>query len=116
MAIFAALHAACRLAQCWRRARRPLPPGTCGVLRCAGIGFPLGVLTDSSASAAGSWIVPALVLVAGLDMKRRGATSLAIIASTPAGASRQLRHGAIDWPLTAAFLAFALNRPWLAVR
>ena len=109
MAIFAVL----MLFAGWRM----LAPGAaaaasraCGVLRCAGIGLPLGVLTGFLGVGGGFLIVPALVLVAGLDMKRAVPTSLAIIAFNAAGGlAGQLRYGAIDWPLTAAFLGFALT-------
>jgi len=109
MAIFAVL----MLLAGWRM----LAPGAaaagsreCSIPRCAGIGLPLGVLTGFLGIGGGFLIVPALVLAAGLDMKRAVPTSLAIIAFNAAGGiAGQLRYAPIDWPLTAAFLGFALT-------
>jgi uncharacterized membrane protein YfcA len=109
MAIFAAL----MLLAGWRMLR---PGGsaaarrTCRVPRCAGIGLALGVLTGFLGIGGGFLILPALVLVAGLDMKRAVPTSLAIIAFNAAGGlAGQLRYAAFDWSLTAAFLGSALT-------
>jgi len=85
-------------------------PRACSVPRCACIGLPLGVLTGFLGVGGGFLIVPALVLVAGLDMKRAVPTSLAIIACNAAGGlAGQLRYAAFDWALTTAFLGFALT-------
>ena len=108
MAIFAAL----MLLAGWRMLAgvgREAAPRACSVPRCAMVGAGLGVLTGFLGIGGGFLIVPALVLAAGLDMKRAVPTSLAIIAFNAAGGlAGQLRGAAIDWPLTAAFLAFAL--------
>ena len=108
MAIFAAL----MLLAGWRMLAPgavPAVPGGCRVPRCAGIGLALGVLTGFLGIGGGFLIVPALVLVAGLDMKRAVPTSLAIIAFNAAGGlAGQLRYAAFDWNLTAAFLGSAL--------
>ena len=81
----------------------------CSVPRCAGIGLVLGVLTGFLGIGGGFLIVPALVLAAGLDMKRAVPTSLAIIACNAAGGlAGQLRYASFDWALTGAFLGFAL--------
>jgi hypothetical protein len=81
----------------------------CSVRRCAGVGAALGVLTGFLGVGGGFLIVPALVLLAGIDMKRAVPTSLAIIAfNCLGGFAGQLRHAAVDWPLTAAFLGSAL--------
>ena len=108
MAIFAVL----MLLAGWRMlAARPDQPAprTCRVWRCAVVGLALGVLTGFLGIGGGFLIVPALVLAAGLDMKRAVPTSLAIIAFNAAGGlAGQLRGTRPDWALTAAFLAFAL--------
>jgi len=96
----------------WRmlaaRAGSPAPRG-CRVWRCAVTGLALGVLTGFLGIGGGFLIVPALVLAAGLDMKRAVPTSLAIIAFNAAGGlAGQLRQASFDWGLTAAFLASAL--------
>jgi hypothetical protein len=84
-------------------------PRACHVGRCAAVGLALGVLTGFLGIGGGFLIVPALVLAAGLDMKRAVPTSLAIIACNAAGGlAGQLGHAAFDWGLTGAFLASAL--------
>jgi uncharacterized membrane protein YfcA len=73
------------------------------------VGVCLGVLTGFLGVGGGFLIVPALVLFAGLDMKRAVPTSLAIIAfNSLGGLLGQLRYAAFDWGLTAAFLGAAL--------
>jgi hypothetical protein len=108
MAIFAAL----MLLAGWRMLAGAAPAAAsrpCSVPRCAGAGLALGVLTGFLGIGGGFLIVPALVLVAGLDMKRAVPTSLAIIAFNAAGGlAGQLRDAAFDWMLTAGFLASAL--------
>ena len=84
-------------------------PRACSLVRCAGVGLCLGVLTGFLGVGGGFLIVPALVLFAGLDMKRAVPTSLAIIAFNAfGGLAGQLRYAAFDWGLTAALLASAL--------
>ena len=96
----------------WRMlARNGLSAGmrACNVPRCAGVGIALGVLTGFLGVGGGFLIVPALVLFAGLDMKRAVPTSLAIIAfNSLGGLAGQLRYAQFDWLLTAAFLSSAL--------
>jgi uncharacterized membrane protein YfcA len=83
--------------------------GACRIPRCAAVGLCLGVLTGFLGVGGGFLIVPALVLFAGLDMKRAVPTSLAIIAvNSVGGLAGQLRYATFDWPLTAAFLGSAL--------
>jgi uncharacterized protein len=83
--------------------------GGCRIPRCAAVGLCLGVLTGFLGVGGGFLIVPALVLFAGLDMKRAVPTSLAIIAvNSVGGLAGQLRYATFDWPLTAAFLGSAL--------
>jgi hypothetical protein len=109
MAIFAAL----MLLAGWRMlapGAAAAVPRACSIPRCAGIGLPLGVLTGFLGIGGGFLIVPALVLAAGLDMKRAVPTSLAVIAFNAAGGlAGQLHAAALDWPLTIAFLGFALT-------
>jgi uncharacterized protein len=108
MAIFAAL----MLIAGWRMLGRPATGAAqrpCSVPRCAAVGLALGVLTGFLGIGGGFLIVPALVLVAGLDMKRAVPTSLAIIAfNAVGGMAGQLRYVSFDWLLTAAFLASAM--------
>ena len=108
MAIFAAL----MLMAGWRmlaRGEAGEVSGACRIPRCAGIGVSLGVLTGFLGIGGGFLIVPALVLAAGLDMKRAVPTSLAIIAfNAVGGLAGQLRYAEFDWGLTAVFLGFAL--------
>jgi hypothetical protein len=96
----------------WRMlARNGLSAGmrACNVPRCAGVGVVLGVLTGFLGVGGGFLIVPALVLFAGLDMKRAVPTSLAIIAfNSLGGLVGQLRYVDFNWALTAAFLGSAL--------
>ena len=85
------------------------PPGSCHIPRCAAIGLAVGVVTGFLGIGGGFLIVPALVLAAGLDMKRAVPTSLAIIAFNAAGGlAGQLRVAAFDWALTAEVLGSAL--------
>jgi len=108
MAIFAAL----MLLAGWRMLAWAMPAEAaraCRIPRCLAAGLSLGVLTGFLGIGGGFLIVPALVLVAGLDMKRAVPTSLAIIAFNAAGGlAGQLRYASFDWPLTAAFLGSAL--------
>jgi uncharacterized membrane protein YfcA len=108
MRIFAVL----MLAAGWRMlARDGLSDGprSCHVPRCAAAGLALGVLTGVLGVGGGFLIVPALVLFAGLDMKRAVPTSLAIIAfNSLGGLAGQLRYVDFNWPLTGAFLGSAL--------
>jgi hypothetical protein len=109
MAMFAAL----MLLAGWRMlapGAAAAAPRACRVLRCAAIGLAVGVLTGFLGIGGGFLIVPALVLAAGLDMKRAVPTSLAIIAFNAAGGlAGQLRYAAFDWTLTATFLGSALT-------
>jgi uncharacterized protein len=89
---------------------RAAAPRECHLPRCGIIGLVLGVLTGFLGIGGGFLIVPALVLAAGLDMKRAVPTSLAIIAFNAAGGlAGHVRHAAFDWAMTAAFLASALT-------
>jgi uncharacterized membrane protein YfcA len=109
MAIFAAL----MLLAGWRMLAglgQETSPRAYSVPRCAVVGLAVGVLTGFLGIGGGFLILPALVLAAGLDMKRAVPTSLAIIAFNAAGGlAGQLRYATFDWALTFAFLAFALG-------
>lgn len=86
-----------------------LSPGQCRPVRCLAVGAGVGILTGFIGVGGGFLIVPALVLLAGLDTKLAVGTSLAIIAAnSAAGLAGQIRHGSIDLPLTAGFTALAL--------
>jgi uncharacterized membrane protein YfcA len=108
MAIFAVL----MLLAGWRMLTQGVSaavPRACSAPRCAGVGLAVGVLTGFLGIGGGFLILPALVIAAGLDMKRAVPTSLAVIAFNSAGGlAGQLRYVSFDWPLTAAFLASAL--------
>jgi uncharacterized protein len=108
MEIFAAL----MLLAGWRMlAPRSSAAGVrvCNIPRCAAVGVGLGLLTGFLGIGGGFLVVPALVLFAGLDMKRAVPTSLAIIAfNAVGGLAGQLRYAALDWTLTLAFLGSAL--------
>lgn len=83
---------------------------SCRPLKCLGVGLTVGVLTGFLGVGGGFLILPALVLFAGLEMKKAIGTSLAIIAfNSFAGLAGQLRYVRFDWGLTLAFLAAALG-------
>lgn len=82
---------------------------SCRIVRCLAVGAILGLLTGFLGVGGGFLIMPALVLLAGMDVKRAVPTSLAIIAVNAAGGlAGQVRHVDLDWPLTLAVLASAL--------
>jgi uncharacterized protein len=95
------------------RLRRPARPADLvrspSAARQVVAGAALGVLTGFLGVGGGFLIMPALVLLAGLDMKRAVPTSLAVIAVNAAGGlAGQLRYVDLDWPVTLAVLAPAL--------
>ena len=93
-----------------------LTPGQCRPLRCAVVGAAVGVLTGFLGVGGGFLIVPALVLLAGLDTKKAVGTSLAIIAANSfSGLAGQLRYAPVDWRLTAEFTALALAGMWIGL-
>ena len=109
MTIFGALMIAAG-ARMLARAVPPRPgPGAAGV-RQAAVGVVLGVLTGFLGVGGGFLVMPALVLLAGLDIRRAVPTSLAIIAVNAAGGlAGQVQHVDLDWPFTLAVLASALT-------
>ncbi|MCB1022367.1 MAG: sulfite exporter TauE/SafE family protein, partial [Acidobacteria bacterium] len=65
----------------------------------------------------GFLIVPALVLLAGIDTKKAVGASLGIIAlNSAAGLAGQLRYATLDWTLTLEFLLAALAGMGLGAR
>lgn len=75
------------------------------VLSAAGV----GLLTGLVGVGGGFLIVPALVLAAGIPMKRAVGTSLVVIAMNSAAAYvAYSEHVSLDWRYTAAFTACAL--------
>ena len=85
-------------------------PQLCRPGKCFGVGLTVGVLTGFLGVGGGFLILPALVLFAGVEMKKAIGTSLAIIAfNSFAGLAGQLRYIRFDWGLTLAFLVAALG-------
>lgn len=78
-------------------------------LRIIPAGIGVGVLTGFFGVGGGFVIVPALVLLLGLEMPAAVGTSLLVIALTSASAlAAHLASGSIDWPLAGAFTAAAV--------
>lgn len=91
-----------------RERRKPRPQTVCSIARCLGVGLGVGVVTGFLGVGGGFLIVPALVFSAGLDIRKAGGTSLAVIAmNSAAGLIGQLRYVQIDWSLLGGFLLFA---------
>lgn len=89
----------------------------CRTLRCLALGAVVGALTGFIGVGGGFLIVPALVLLAGLDIKVAIGTSLAVIAfNSAAGLAGQTRYAVIDWALAAALTAAAIVGMLLGVR
>lgn len=90
-------------------ANSPARPATqCRPLSCLLTGFAVGSLTGFLGVGGGIIVLPALVLLAGLEMKTAIGTSLAVIAANClAGLLGQLRYVSFPLPLTLAFLAAA---------
>jgi uncharacterized membrane protein YfcA len=74
-------------------------------------GAGVGILTGLVGAGGGFLIIPALVLLAGLDMKRAVGTSLLIIAmKSLLGFTGDIQIGtAIDWPFLLLFTAFSVS-------
>lgn len=93
-------------------ARTPvgLSQGSLQLSRCIPVGFGLGMLTGFLGIGGGFLVVPALVLIVGLQQRTASGTSLAIIAlNSITGFYGHLRFVAIDWGLLAGFLAFSIG-------
>lgn len=85
-------------------------PQSCRPAKCLGVGLAVGVLTGFLGVGGGFLILPALVLVADVEVKKAIGTSLAIIAfNSFAGLAGQLRYVRFDWGLTLVFLIAALG-------
>jgi uncharacterized membrane protein YfcA len=97
-----------------RRGKLVCDEEKCYPVRCLSIGVLVGGLTGFLGVGGGFLIVPALVLLAGIDTKKAVGASLGIIAlNSASGLVGQLRFANVDWPLTLAFLAIALAGMWL---
>ncbi len=82
--------------------------GRCRFGPCLLIGGGVGVLTGFLGVGGGFLIVPALILLAGIDAKSAVGSSLAIIAVNSVGGSiGQLQQVSVDWQLTSMFVALA---------
>jgi uncharacterized protein len=93
-----------------RKRGEDLAPQSCRPMRCLAVGAAVGILTGSLGVGGGFLILPALVLFAGVDMKKAIGTSLAIIAlNSFAGLLGQLRYVHFDWWITLAFLGAAVT-------
>jgi uncharacterized membrane protein YfcA len=82
------------------------PRGAWALARVAAVGGAVGVVTGFFGVGGGFLIVPALVLVLGLPMRRAVGTSLIVIAlASAAGLVTHLGAGAIDLRVTLLFVA-----------
>jgi uncharacterized membrane protein YfcA len=108
LALFALLMGAAGAAMLRPARVDPAPPGhgARAVLQVALVGAAVGVVTGFFGVGGGFLIVPALVLVLGLPMRRAVGTSLVVIAlASAAGLVTHLGVGAIDLPVTLLFVA-----------
>ena len=88
----------------------------CHRVRCLSIGAGVGVLTGFLGVGGGFLIVPALVILAGVDAKRAVGASLAIIAvNSGGGLLGQLSTVSVDWLLTLLILVPTLIGMWMGV-
>ena len=79
-------------------------------LKIIGVGVGLGLLTGTVGVGGGFLIVPALVLLLGLDMKQAIGTSLGVISLNAAsGFVGYLGQVTMDWVLMAGFTAVAIG-------
>jgi uncharacterized membrane protein YfcA len=107
LALFALLMIAAGAAMLRPARVDPMPSGrgTRGVLQVALVGAAVGTVTGFFGVGGGFLIVPALVLVLGLPMRRAVGTSLVVIAlASAAGLVTHLGVGAIDLPVTLLFV------------
>lgn len=108
LGFFAALMLVTGLAMVWQRSERQ-EQRQCRFWLCLAVGAGVGVLTGFLGVGGGFLIVPALVLLAGIETKAAVGTSLAVIAlNAAAGLAGQFQQVSIDWRLTLSFLALAL--------
>ena len=93
------------------------PGAQCHRIRCFSIGVGVGILTGFLGVGGGFLIVPALVILAGVDAKLAIGASLAIIGVNSAGGLLgQVGTTTVDWPLTLTILVPALVGMWMGVR
>ena len=86
-------------------------------LLLAGIGLGVGMVTGLVGVGGGFMIVPALVLVAGVPMKRAVGTSLVVIAlSTLTGLAGYRGQASITWRIVALFTALTVAGALLGTR
>jgi len=78
------------------------------VLALGALGAVVGVLTGLVGAGGGFMVVPALVLLGGLEMRRAVATSLALVClNSGAGLLGHLSHASVDWRLALTLSATA---------
>ncbi|HEY0867532.1 MAG TPA: TSUP family transporter [Fimbriimonas sp.] len=94
-----------------RAEETPVESSQTAAWRLAIQGFATGTMTGSVGAGGGFLIVPALVLLARIPMRRAVATSLLVIAvNSLLGFMGDLQSGrAIDWPLVSAVSAIAVG-------
>ncbi len=79
------------------------------VPRSIGAGLLVGLLTGLFGVGGGFLIIPALVVLLGVEMSAAVGTSLLIIiANSTAGIVSHLQSISVDWPVTAAFVVAAM--------
>jgi uncharacterized protein len=89
---------------------------TCQLLRCLVVGLAVGTITGFLGVGGGFLILPALVLFAGVEMKKALGTSLAVIAvNSLSGLAGQLLYVSFNWRLTIGFLAMAVAGMFLGL-
>jgi uncharacterized membrane protein YfcA len=77
--------------------------------KCLAVGLVVGIITGFLGVGGGFLILPALVLFAGIDMKKALGTSLAVIAvNSLSGLAGQLLYVHFNWRLTLGFLAISV--------
>lgn len=85
------------------RGRREVEAGRFSAPKALAVGLVLGALTGLVGAGGGFVVVPALVLVGGLPMKRAVGTSLIVIAAqTLSGFVGHATHVVVDYPTAAA--------------
>jgi uncharacterized protein len=93
----------------WKGSNRAAACRPCNPYECLAAGFAVGLLTGFIGVGGGFLIVPALVLLAGLDSKLAIGTSPAIIMfNSITGLLGQLRFVQMDWHLVSGFLVFTI--------
>lgn len=92
-----------------RHRTEPSMNSSCRIMRCLTVGWVVGILTGFLGVGGGFLILPALVLFAGLEMKKAIGTSLLIIAlNSFSGLAGQLQFIHLNGPETFGFLAVAI--------